>query len=136
MEVKRNIFQRLFGIPATKAVLSENYWNLKDNKISLNLLKCPEISSNNSAIRLENEKLPHNVLVIKANDGNFYAFKNSCTHGGRRLDPVPGNDAVQCCSIGKSTFTCEGKLIDGSAKEHIVTHKTSIDGNNLIIDLS
>ena len=39
------------------------------------------------------------TLVVHGDDGTFHAFANRCRHMGRRLDPVPGTETVQCCSV-------------------------------------
>jgi nitrite reductase/ring-hydroxylating ferredoxin subunit len=56
------------------------------------------------------------VLVIQGDDGEYYAFKNRCTHGKRRLDPMPAIQQVQCCSIGKSTFDYGERRFPGRRK--------------------
>ncbi|MBW1910262.1 MAG: Rieske 2Fe-2S domain-containing protein [Deltaproteobacteria bacterium] len=115
----RNIFQRILGICATKQPSDEDCWTFENGKIIVDLARAPELGRRNGAIRLEKKNLPERVLVIQGDDGKYYAFKNRCTHGKRRLDPMPGIQQVQCCSIGKSTFDYGGKKISGSAKEDI-----------------
>ena len=131
----RSIFQRIFGICATKQPSVEECWTFENGKIVVDLTLTPELSEKNGAIRLEKKNLPERVLVIHGEDGEYYAFKNSCTHGKRRLDPIPEIQQVQCCSVGKSVFDYNGKLISGSAKEDIVIYNVAIEDGKLVITI-
>lgn len=132
----RNIFQRIFGICATKRPLDEGCWTFKNGRIIVDLARAPELSRPNGAIRLETRHLPDRVLVIQGNDGRYYSFRNRCKHlGGRRLDPVPGTDQVQCCSIGKSTYDYEGKNLSGPAKEGLESYPVTFEDGKLVITL-
>ena len=129
----RNIFQRIFGICATQQPSDEGCWTFDNGKIVVDLTRAPELSAKNEAIRLEKKNLLERVLVVYGNDGEYHAFKNSCTHGKRRLDPIPETRQVQCCSVGKSVFDYSGKLISGSAKEDIVIYNVVVEDGKLVI---
>ncbi len=131
----RNIFQRILGICATKKPSNEGCWNFEEGKIIVDLARAPELAMINGAIRLEAEEIPERVLVIQGDDSQYYAFKNRCTHGKRRLDPMPGMQQVQCCSIGKSIYDYNGKIISGSAKDDIRTYPVTVDNGKLLITL-
>jgi len=131
----RNIFQRILGICATKQPSDEDCWTFENGKIIVDLARAPELGRRNGAIRLEKKNLPERVLVIQGDDGKYYAFKNRCTHGKRRLDPMPGIQQIQCCSIGKSTFDYGGKKISGSAKEDIDIYMMTVEDGKLLIAL-
>lgn len=131
----RNIFQRILGICATKQPSDEDCWTFENGKIIVDLVRAPELGRRNGAIRLEKKNLPERVLVIQGDDGEYHAFKNRCTHGKRRLDPMPGIQQVQCCSIGKSTFDYGGKKISGSAKEDIDIYMMTVEDGKLLIAL-
>jgi len=133
--LKRNIFQRLFGICATNPPSDEGCWTFEDGKIIVDLERAPELAEAYGAIRLEEKGLPARVLVFKGGDGQYYTFQNSCTHGNRRLDPIPGTNQVQCCSVGQSIFDYSGKIISGSAERDVKTYPTSIEENKLVISL-
>ncbi len=132
---QRNIFQRLMGMCATKTPQDAGCWTAGDGKIVLDLARAPELAESNGALRLEGKGSPERVLVIKGDDGEFHAFRNRCTHAGRRLDPVPGTGQVQCCSVGKSTFDYAGKRISGSAKKDAIPLPVAADGGKLVITL-
>jgi len=135
--LKRNIFQRIFGISATSNPQDPDCWTYSNGKLTVNLKKAPELEKPGGAIRLEGGDLPQRVLVIRGEDNKFHVFQNRCTHmGHRRLDPVPGTSTVQCCSVGKSTYDLEGKNIHGPAPDPINTYPVSLEGNNLIATIS
>ncbi len=136
MEVKslnRNIIQRLFGTSETKFPKDKSCWSYKDGKVIIDLTKVPELSKHYGAIRLEGKDMPNRLLVIRGNDEFFYAFKNHCTHRQRRLDPVPGTDTVQCCSVGKSTFDFGGLKLSGAAQADIKTYAVTKKDNILTV---
>ena len=120
----RNLFQRLLGLCATRPPADRGAWTFDGDRIVIDLNRAPELAAPHGAIRLEKNGLPERVLVVHGDDG-FHAFRNRCTHAGRRLDPVPGHGCVQCCSIGKSTFDWEGQVLSGSAKSPVVTFPTT-----------
>jgi nitrite reductase/ring-hydroxylating ferredoxin subunit len=133
--IKRNLFQRIFGICATKPPQDANCWKLIDNKIEIDLRQAKELSHSGRGIRLEDIDIPVRILIFKGDDGLYHAFQNQCSHGGRRLDPIQGGNAVQCCSMGKSTFDNKGKRIAGSANENIKTFPVRLEAEKLVITL-
>ncbi|MEA1951334.1 MAG: Rieske 2Fe-2S domain-containing protein, partial [Planctomycetota bacterium] len=95
-------------------------WSFVDGKIEIDLARAAELLSPAGALRLEGKPLPRRVLVVRDKDGVFHAFPNRCTHvGHRRLDHLPDEGKVKCCSVGQSIFDYEGKRISGSASEPI-----------------
>ena len=132
-----SIFKRIFGICATQVPANSACWSYGGGKLEVSLDKAPELSQKGGAIRLEGPSLPKRVLVVHGQDGAFHAFPNRCTHiGHRRIDPVPGEDKIRCCSVGKSTFEYSGKLLSGSAKESLEPLALESDGSKLIISVS
>ncbi|MCF7811268.1 Rieske 2Fe-2S domain-containing protein [bacterium] len=131
--VKRSIFQRIFGICATKLPQNANCWKIVGEEIEIDLSLAEELSNSGGGIRIEGKNLPVRILIIKGDDGVYYAFQNRCTHGGRRLDPVSGGGTVQCCSMGRSTFDYSGRLLAGSAKDNIKTFPVRVEEGKLRI---
>lgn len=130
------IFKRLFGICETRPPANPGCWTFADGKLKIVLDKAPELSQKGGAIRLEGPPLTKRVLVVHGQDGRFHAFPNRCTHvGHRRIDPLPGEDKIRCCSVGKSTFDYSGKLISGSAKESLEPLSLQSEGGKLIISV-
>jgi len=134
--LNRNFFQRLFGLPATSKPLDPQCWTFSDGKIMIDLKRAPELETVGGALRLEGGGLPRRVLLIRGDDGAFYAFHNRCSHvGHRRLDAVPGTGTVQCCSVGKSTYTYDGRKIFGPTPDPIEIFAVKLEGERLIISL-
>jgi len=133
--LRRNIFQRIFGIPATRAPSDDGCWEVSGRKLLIDLNRVPELSKPGGAIRLEGKNLHDRVLVIRADDGTFRSFRNRCRHMGRRLDPVPGTETVQCCSVSKTTYSYDGQVLYGPAKEPVNTFPVEVIDNKLVISL-
>jgi len=140
MEIKflqRSFFQRLLGKPVTPKAKNPNCWSYSDGKLSIDLKNAPELGKPGGAIRFEGGDLPVRVLVFFGKDAKYRAFRNRCTHmGHRRLDPVPGTNTVQCCSVNKSTYDYEGKKVYGPAPEPIMNYATTLDGDRLVVTIS
>ena len=134
--LNRSFIKRVFGRPATQKPLDPQCWSFSDSKITIDLNRATELKKPGGALRLENGGLPLRVLVIRGDDGKFHAFHNRCTHiSHRRLDPVPGTGAIQCCSVGKSTYTYDGKKVYGPPTGAIKTFKVEVDGERLVVYL-
>jgi len=133
--LKRGFFQRLLGKPATSEPVNSESWSFKDNYITVWLNLLPELADPGSGVRLEGKACPERILLIRGDDRAYYAFRNRCTHSGRRLDPVPGAETVQCCSIGKTTFDYSGRRLAGSGKEDIPFYSVEVQGDKLVISI-
>jgi Rieske Fe-S protein len=134
--LERNIFQRLFGLCATKEPSDPQCWTVKDGKVQIYINKAIELKNPGSAIRLEGKQLSDRLLVCHGTDDKYYSFVNKCKHMGRRMDPVPDTQTIQCCSIGKSTYDYSGKNISGSAKASLDTFPVEKSTDMLIIPLN
>ena len=130
--LRRNIIQRLFGICATKPPADDGAWTVQDTKVIVDLGRIPELAETNRAVRLE-KKGPDRLILVHGDDGRYHALKNRCTHGGRRLDPVPGTQQIQCCSIGRSTYDYSGKVLSGPAKRPVDICTVKINDDTLEI---
>jgi nitrite reductase/ring-hydroxylating ferredoxin subunit len=133
--LKRGFFRRLFGRPATEQPADESCWSCTEGRIVVDLDRAPELKEPGGAIRLESPTCPERVLVIHGDNGRYHAFRNSCTHAGRRLDPVPGASTVQCCSVGRSTYDYDGNILRGSAKENIKPFPVQLDDRKLTVTI-
>ncbi len=133
--LKRSIFQRLFGRPVTGEPADEGCWTYADNRIEIDLSRAPELAEKGHGIRLEGKNLPRRILVIRGEDGTYHAFENRCQHMGRRLDPVPGSETIQCCSVSKSTYDYNGNPLFGPAKKTVSTLSTKADKEKLVVTL-
>ncbi len=135
-DLKLGIFKRIFGKSTTKLPEDADCWSYADGRLTIDLSRASELSEAGGAIRLEGKNLPKRILVIHGDDGIYHAFTNKCTHGGRRLDPVPCAGTVQCCSVGKSTFDYKGNLLRGSAKENIATYPVETEDGKIIVTIN
>jgi nitrite reductase/ring-hydroxylating ferredoxin subunit len=133
--LKRNFLQRLLGLCATPPPRDPDCWQVRDGRLVVDLARAPELERPDGALRLEGRGLPQRVLVVRAAGGAYHAFRNRCTHAGRRLDPLPGAGQVQCCSVGKSTFDHGGRRIAGSARKDLVTFPVHQEEGRLVITL-
>ena len=132
---KRNMFQRLFGLCITRAPEDGTCWSFEDNLVVVDLARAPELAEPGGAIRLERDDLPDRVLIIHGDDGKYHAFQNRCQHMGRRLDPVPGDSTVQCCSVDRTTYDYEGKILHGKAKDRLKVFPLDVEDNRLFINI-
>jgi len=133
--LKRNIFQRIFGIPATKPPADADCCNYTDGKLVIDLNKVPELSEPYGAVHLKGDNLPGRLLVILDGTGNFRAFENKCEHADRKLDPVPGTETIQCSSMGQTTYNYDRNVLSGSAENPVKNFNVSKENVTLIMEL-
>ncbi|MEW6366920.1 MAG: Rieske 2Fe-2S domain-containing protein [Acidobacteriota bacterium] len=133
--LKRSFLQRLFGLPVTQPPQDPHCWRYEGGEVVVDLSRAPEITRRGGGIRLEGKGLPDRVLVIHGEDGRYHAFRNRCGHMGRRLDPVPGTETVQCCSVGKTTYDYGGKALHGPAKKPAGCHAVQVEDGRIRISL-
>ena len=129
-----SFFKALLGICTTKP-LSPDLWNLEDGKIRVKLSEVPQLSNKGDAVYLKGAGLEKPVLIVRTEDDDYLAFANRCTHGGRKLDPVPGERILRCCSVGHSTFDYDGNRLGGPAKDALTGYAVELSDGNLVITL-
>lgn len=130
-----NIFKSILGICDTKQA-ADNTWEAKDGKVTVDVASIPELNQAGGAAYLKGEGLEHPVLVFKVGNNEFYAYRSKCAHGGRKIDPIPGEKKLRCCSLGHSSYDYEGKVLSGPAKDNLVKYETELAGDKLIIKIS
>ncbi len=128
-----SFFSRIFGISRTRQPADPGCWSYSDNRLTIDLSRAPELGTKGGAIRLEGSNLPCRVLVFRGEDGLCRAMRNQCTHAGRRLDPLPGQPQIQCCSVGKTTFTYDGQRLSGSGKKDTAVFPVAEENGRLMI---
>ncbi len=131
-KLERSFFQRILGRPATPMPENNDFWSINEGTITVELNLAAGLAQPGSAVRLEGN-LPKKILVVHGEDGAYRAYENKCAHMGRRMDPVPGTETIQCCSVGASTFDLLGSPVAGTAKEPLKTHPVSVEGDRLVI---
>ena len=133
--IKRNLIQRVLGIPATELIEDASAWSYEGNTVVVDLDRVPRLKYPGGGVRIEGNDLPDRILVIHGNDDAYYAFRNRCGHGGRRLDPDPDDTTIQCCSVGKTTCDYTGRVLSGSAKTPTKAYRVVSDSGKLIVYL-
>jgi nitrite reductase/ring-hydroxylating ferredoxin subunit len=127
-------FKAILGICKTKQ-LSDDLWSLEENKVNVKLSQMPDPLSEDGAVYLKGKGLSKPVLIVKTKEGQYLAFENRCTHAGRKLDPVPGESKLRCCSLGHSTFDYEGKKLSGMGKDPLTRYVVEESGGDLTVTL-
>ena len=133
---KRSMWDRVMGNPITQLPQIEGAWTYAANKLTLDLSKLPEIGDLGGAVRIEGEVLPEPIVIIYGEDGNYYAFKNACTHAGRMIDPVAGTMTLECCSVSGSTFDYQGNVLSGPAEGALTSYPLVVEQEQLVISLN
>jgi nitrite reductase/ring-hydroxylating ferredoxin subunit len=127
------VFQRIFGISVTSKPSDEGCFAIEDGIVRVDLARAPELASPGSALRLESAELPDRLMVLHGIDGTFRAYTNHCACSGWRIDPVPGEHKVRCCTMARSTYDYDGVKLSGPAKADLTTHPVEKDGDTLVI---
>lgn len=136
-KLDRGIFQRIFGVPATGKPSDPGCFSYSGNVVTIDLNRAPELAKPGGALRCEGGGLPLRVLVVREASGEFKAYHNRCTHvGHRRLDPVPGEGTVQCCSVMSTTFSADGKSIHGPGKHPLTLFPVTRKGDFLNVTIT
>jgi len=129
------LFKKIFGICETRRPADEECWKTSSHEVEIILDKAPELTGPYGAVRLEGRGLPERILLIKGDEGTFHAFKNRCTHMGRRIDPVQGTSTLKCCSISGSVYDNSGKRVSGPAKKALTCYRVVHENDRLILFL-
>jgi len=131
----KDIFKSILGICET-APLGDTLWRLEKNTVRIAVDRVADLQKPDGAVYLKGKGLKYPILVVKTADGNYLAFKNRCTHvGHRKLDPVPGQAALRCCSVNHSMYDYKGKRLSGPAKKDLDTYRVSLENGELVLTL-
>lgn len=134
-KLNRSIFQRILGRPATSLPENNDFCSFSNGKITVELSQSSTLANPGGAVRLEGD-IPKNILVVHSESGKFLAIENKCTHMGRCVDPVPGTETVQCCSVNAATYDYyDGKVLDGPAKKPLQTYPVMVIDGRLVIEI-
>lgn len=137
---------RLLGRCATPLPVDPACWQEQDDTVTVALDRAPELAQPGGALRIEVPEVKPakptsaaqaeprlQVLVVHGHDGAYHAYANHCPHGGRRLDPVPGQPLLRCCSLGRSTFTYDGEKVSGAAPCGLRPLPVDVRDNHLVV---
>jgi nitrite reductase/ring-hydroxylating ferredoxin subunit len=128
------IFRAMIGKCDTKE-LDPGLWSIENSGVRVKLGEATELSVKGGAVYLQGKGLDTPVLIVRTEDDRYLAFANKCTHGGRKIDHVPGESKLRCCSIGHSTYDYDGNVLKGMAKRPIAKYQTEQSGTDLIVKL-
>jgi cytochrome b6-f complex iron-sulfur subunit len=128
-------FKALLGICETKP-LDPAMWSLDGETARLHIADKGDVLPKGGAVYLKGRGLKRPVLVIRTDDDHYLAFTNRCPHANRKLDHLPNQRALRCCSVNHSTFDYDGKRLTGPAKEALKRHPVSVDGGDLVVTLT
>jgi nitrite reductase/ring-hydroxylating ferredoxin subunit len=131
-----SIIKAALGICETKP-LNNSFWSVEGNKVRVKLNNMTEPLQKGKGVYLKGKGLAKPVLLLRTDGDVYMAFSNRCTHiGHRKLDPVPGEPKLRCCSVNHSTFDLEGNPIGGPAKKPLKRYAVERSGGDLVIALS
>jgi len=128
------IIKALMGKCETKE-LDPSLWSLENGQVRVSLGQVTELAAKGGAVYLQDKELDKPVLIVRTEDDRYLAFANKCTHGGRKIDHVPGELKLRCCSVGHTTYDYDGNVIKGMAKGPIAKYETEVMGTDLIVKL-
>jgi cytochrome b6-f complex iron-sulfur subunit len=125
-------FKAVAGICRTNP-LGDHLWEFDGNRATVKIDQVAELQSPGGAVFLQGKGLKQPVLIVRGNEGGFHAFANRCTHMGRKLDPVPGEPVLRCCSVSHSTFDYHGQKLTGPAKGPVTVYHSEVQEGGLVI---
>ena len=75
----------------------------------------------------------YDIAVQKKDENNYTALLLQCTHQENQLTPAGNNGYT--CSLHGSQFDVNGNVRKGPAEKRLEQYATSIQNNNLIIEI-
>jgi cytochrome b6-f complex iron-sulfur subunit len=113
--------------------LASDYWTIEGANVRVKLSQMPDPLPLGGAVYLEGGKLSEPLLLFRTQDDKYLAFVNRCTHGGRKIDPMPNKPLLRCCSLGHSIYDYDGNKITGPAKGPLVKYDVEQSAGDVII---
>jgi nitrite reductase/ring-hydroxylating ferredoxin subunit len=135
MSVIVDFFKAVAGICQTEP-LNPDLWEVTHDKARVKVGQVPELNRPGGAVYLTGKGLPERVLIVSRDDGGFVCAANRCTHMSRRLDPVPGEQTLRCCSVSHSTFDYQGNNLTGPTRKPLEVYDWKLEDKDLVIDVS
>ncbi|MBW2618230.1 MAG: Rieske (2Fe-2S) protein [Deltaproteobacteria bacterium] len=129
-----DFFRAIAGVCQTQPLAPEN-WTKDGDEVRVNIGAVEQLNQPDGAVYLIGQGLAKPILIVRAESGDLLAFQNACTHGGRKLDPVPGESRLRCCSLGHSTFDYKGARLSGSAKDPLTLYPVQEEEGRLVIQV-
>lgn len=127
-----NVFKALLGICDTPQP-EESTWEVKNGEALVDIVSIPQLGKDGGAVYLSGKGLTNPVLILRTGENAYNAYRSKCAHMGRKIDPIPGENKLRCCSIAHSTYDYDGKVLGGLAKDNLVKYETEIKEGKLVI---
>jgi nitrite reductase/ring-hydroxylating ferredoxin subunit len=133
---RTNPFKRLLCIQVSPRPGNLACLDVSGDALTIDRSLAPELGDPGGALRLDDARLPDRILVVHGRDGTFRAYRNRCACGGFRIDPVPDEEKIRCCTLAQSTYDYSGRPISGPAKKNLDLLPTQVSAERLVIDLA
>ena len=108
-------------------------FRVEGNKLIIDLSKHPKLKETGGWASFEADK--KKVIVLHPAEQDYKALANKCTHKGSTLNYKPKDGFIQCPLHG-SRFDIEGKVLKGPAAQPLTGYKTTLDKDQLTVDLA
>lgn len=131
-----NAFKRLFARSMTPKPSDEGCWAYDGQTLTVLLDRAPELKHRGGALQLDDKTLPDRILLVHGIDDDYYVYANHCACGGFRIDPVPGEEKIRCCTLMKATYTYAGDALSDHVEKGLTVYPVMREGSCLQIDLS
>jgi len=116
--------------------LDDSFWAVEDGKVRVKLDQMPAPLAKGGSTYLRGKGLSMPVFLMRSEDDQYLAFENRCSHfGHRKLDPVPGENKIRCCSVFHSTYDLDGNKLTGPAPNPLKRYTVEQSNGELVITL-
>jgi cytochrome b6-f complex iron-sulfur subunit len=125
------------GVSDTPVIPEKNF-HLSDQKLILDLTRtdCLKEAGTAGKLTLQQAEEEIKIIIVHHEPGQYKAFADKCTHGGRELNYQQKEALLQCSSFGHSTFRLEnGSVIKGPAEDALTLFPTEINDDMLWVML-
>jgi len=129
----RNIYQRIFGRPATKPPGDYQCWNYRDGIITVDLNKAGELNKIGGAVYLFDKILSDKIIVVCDEYESFHAFRGRCRHKEKN-DGVSGLMSA-CCAVNDGARDRDDTTLTVIPEDCIETYRTERVNGTLTIFL-
>ncbi len=123
------------GVGNTPSIQPSSYIVSSENKITVNLLKNPELKQMGKSVKIIDPSVSDSLIVVCMETNKYQVLSIKCTHRGTEVEYQPENKQFQCASLGGSRFRMDGKVIDGPAEKPLQQYSSFLSGDTLTIQL-
>jgi len=124
------------GTGNTPAAMGDAYTVENGNIVTLDIGNIPELSTDGGAVKIIDDALPDDLIVVRVSGDDYRAASLYCTHRGVELEYKPDKEMLVCASAGSATYTLEGKKVSGPAKTDLAVYPAQLDGDRLVVTVT